>query len=65
MNTCVNKALEAKTDVFLHSIGVKYTKKEINDVVLKYTITSHKENHKILFIIEEVLDKFHELKERV
>ncbi len=63
MNHYVNKLNEAKADNFLDSIRVKYTKEESrtsNDVI-KYTITSHEGHHKMLFIIEEVLERFHAL----
>ena len=62
MTHYVNKLNEAKADNFLDSISVKYTKGESTSPnVIKYTITSHKEHYKMLFIIEEVLERFHAL----
>ena len=58
----LNKLNEAKADNFLDSIRVKYTKEESKSPnVMKYTITSHEGQYKMLFIIEEVLQRFHEL----
>lgn len=63
MVTYVNKLNEEKVDSFLNNMGIKYSKENsatsIN--VLKYTILSHKENHRMLFIVDEVLERFHEL----
>lgn len=62
MTHYVNKLNEAKADNFLDSISVEYTKGESTSPnVIKYTITSHEGHHKMLFIIEEVLERFHAL----
>ena len=63
MITFVNKLNEVKTDIFLNGMSVKYTKEdtEKSPNVIKYTITSHKEQHKMLFIIDEVLERFHDV----
>ena len=55
----VNKLNETKADNFLNSLSVKHTKEQANsENVLKYTIIGS--TVKWHFIIEEVLERFHE-----
>jgi uncharacterized protein YrzB (UPF0473 family) len=57
--TYVNKLNESKADNFLNSLSVKFRKEQAkSENVLKYTITRN--TAKWHFIIEEVLERFHE-----
>ena len=54
----VNKLNETKADTFLNSLSIKHTKEQNSENVLKYTIIGS--TAKWHFIIEEVLERFHE-----
>lgn len=55
----VNKLNETKVDNFFSSLSLKHTKEQATTgIVLKYTITGYAT--KWHFIIEEILERFHE-----
>jgi hypothetical protein len=55
----VNKLNETKVDNFFSSLSLKHTKEQATtENVLKYTITGYAT--KWHFIIEEILERFHE-----